>query len=55
MGLAYLRGSASASAINDMLKAVDDPAAFESAFGCKLNDVDQYLIELNRGVAQLTL
>ena len=41
MGLAYLRSESYHSAIYDLLALIEDKAAFESAFGCSLNDTER--------------
>mmetsp|Transcript_26729 Transcript_26729/g.54231 ORF Transcript_26729/g.54231 Transcript_26729/m.54231 type:complete len:631 (-) Transcript_26729:303-2195(-) len=41
MGLAYLRSQSYKSATHDLLSAIEDEAAFESAFGCTLGDHDK--------------
>lgn len=40
MGLTYLRSQAAQTATYDLLGKVEDPAAFEQAFGCSLMDME---------------
>lgn len=40
MGLAYLRGQAAITGTTDLLSRVEDPTAFQQAFGCSLQDTD---------------
>lgn len=40
MGLTYLRGLAAHDATENLLQKVEDPVAFEQAYGCNLSDHD---------------